>query len=157
MVFDKKYRPKKSPVLISLAAVFFVLILASVLGQNFYRSFWGTIERGEGILTISHLIFFCFLLSQILRTRQQWLNYFSASIFVSFLVGLYAIAQEYTQISWIINTGGGRLSSTVGNAAYLGAYSLGHFWLCLLLFFERKKIFWRILFGLLTAFELYVL
>ena len=157
VLVDANYRPRFNKLVRSILIFCAVVFLTGLAGVNFYRSFWGTIERGEGILTISHLIFFCFLLSQILRTRQQWLNYFSASIFVSFLVGLYAIAQEYTQISWIINTGGGRLSSTVGNAAYLGAYSLGHFWLCLLLFFERKKIFWRILFGLLTAFELYVL
>jgi O-antigen ligase len=154
---DSAYRPKLNKLIILVFVFGLIVFLTGLLGVNPYRSFWGTIERGEGFLTISHIIIFFFLLSHAFQSRSQWLNYFSASVSISFLVGLYALAQNFTHLSWIIGAGEGRLSSTLGNAAYLGAYSLGHLWLCVLLFFERKKIYWRIPFALLGIFEFYIL
>lgn len=151
------YRPKINRLTLLVSIFGLVVLLTGLLGVNSYRSFWGTIERGEGFLTISHIIIFFFLLSQAFQNKRQWLNYFSASIIVSFFVGLYALGQEFTQISWIVGAGEGRLSSTLGNAAYLGAYSLGHLWLCAIILFENKKIYWRILFGIFSLFELYIL
>ncbi|HRY63705.1 MAG TPA: O-antigen ligase family protein, partial [Patescibacteria group bacterium] len=155
-LLDANYRPRFNKLTGSILIFGVIVLITSLTGVNPYRSFWGTIERGEGFLTVSHIILWCFLLIQMFRTRQQWLNYFCASVTVSFLVGLYALAQVYTHISWVIGADG-RLSSTLGNAAYLGAYSLGHFWLCLILLFERKKVYWRALFAVLAAFELFIL
>lgn len=151
------YRPRRNKLIILVLIFGLIVLLTSILGVNPYRSFWGTIERGEGFLTISHILIFFFLLSQSFQSKRQWLNFFSVSIFVSFFVGLYALGQEFTELSWIVGAGEGRLSSTLGNAAYLGAYSLGHLWLCVLLFFDYKKIYWRALFAFLGVFELYIL
>jgi len=157
LIFCRWYRPRFHKLTIAILVFGLIVLLTGLTGVNPYRSFWSTIERGEGSLTISHLIIYCFLLSQTLRSRRQWLSYFSASVFISVLVGLYALAQEHIQISWIVSAATGRLSSTLGNPAYLGAYALGHLWLSLLLFFEYKKIPAKIITGLVIIFELYVL
>ncbi len=157
VIFYKCYRPRFHKLTLAILLFGLIVLLTGALGVNSYRSFWSTIERGEGSLTISHIIIYYFILSQTLRNRQQWLNYFSASILISLFVGLYAWAQEHTHITWIVNSGGGRLSSTLGNAAYLGAYALGHLWLSCLLFFERPKIAWRLFSGFAILSEIFLL
>ena len=151
------YRPKINQLLWFILGFGAIVFLTSLSGVNPYRSLWGTIERGEGFLFIAHLIVFCFILSQTFKNRSEWLTFFSASIAVSILVALYALGQKYG-VAWvIINSAGDRLTSTLGNASYLGAYALGHFWLCLLLFWQRKEIWWKIIFGLAALFEIYIL
>lgn len=144
------YRPRLNPLLWSIIVFWLILFITAVIGVSPYRSLWGNIERGEGLLFITHLIIYTFILSQFFKDRRQWLNFFTLSVFVSLLVGLYGLAQQLN-LSWVIkNSSGSRWSSTLGNAAYLGAYALGHFWLSVGLFFQRPKLYWRI-FYILTA------
>src|SRR3990167_6323456 len=45
MLFDARYKPKKSWVLAMLAIFVGVVALTSILGENFYRSFWSRSEE----------------------------------------------------------------------------------------------------------------
>lgn len=151
------YRPKFNAVTWSLIAFGGVLILTTVFGVNPYRSFWGNIERGEGLLFISHLLIYSFILSQTFKKKFHWYNYFTFSILVSLAVGLYGIAQ---QLGWqwaVTNSAGARWSSSLGNAAYLAAFALGHFWLSVMLWWQRPRIYWRIFYTLTAIFNLFLI
>ena len=150
------YRPRMNKLIWSVLIFGIIVFVTGLLGVNPYRSFWGTIERGEGFLTISHLIAFFFILSQMIKSKRHWLDFLTAEVVVAFLVGFYALAQRFGA-QWTIHPGEARLSSTLGNAAYLGAYALGNFWLSLLLFAQRKHIAWKIFFALSVLFEVYIL
>lgn len=151
------YRPKMNQLLWFILGFGAIVFLTSLTGVNPYRSLWGTIERGEGFLFMAHLLVFCFILSQTFKNRSEWLTFFSASIAVSILVALYALGQKYGAAWAIVNSAGDRLTSTLGNASYLGAYALGHFWLSVLLFWQRKELWRKIIFGLAALFEIYIL
>ena len=64
-VFDADYRPKKSPVIFALTATLFILSLATIFGENPYRSFWSNFERMEGL--IGHIHLFLYFLIIFLR------------------------------------------------------------------------------------------
>lgn len=154
---DSSYRPRMNKILWFLSAFGLVVFLTAIFGLDPYRSLWGTVERGEGFVFISHLILYSFILSQVFKTKNDWLNFFTASIFVSLLVGLYALFQKMG-VSWALsNSAGDRFTSTLGNASYLGAYALGHFWLSLLLLWQRRQPVWKIIFALIAVFQIYIL
>src|SRR3989344_191063 len=56
LLFDSRYKPKKSWMLAMLAIFVGVVALSSVFGENFYRSFWSNYERMEGVGTYLHLL-----------------------------------------------------------------------------------------------------
>ena len=82
------YRPKMNKILWLIAAFGLIILVTGIFGLVSYRTLWGTIERGEGFLFISHLLLFCFISSQVFKRKQDWFNFFTASLFVSLLVGL---------------------------------------------------------------------
>ena len=93
-ILNKKYRPKMNK-LIWAVVIFGVIVgLTGFLGVDAYKSFWGTIERGEGFLTISHLVIFFLILSWTLKTKGEWLSYLTGLVVVGLLVDLYAILQR---------------------------------------------------------------
>lgn len=157
-----KYRPKMTK-LSWLVIIFGIIILITgIFGVNFYKTFWGTIERGEGFLTISHLIIYFLLLTWTFKSKKAWLNFLAGIAIVGLFVNLYAFFQKigvdhFFLFGKIINSGGDRLSATIGNAAFLGAYSLSLFWLNFLQFLKRKNIYAKILFALNGLFSFYIL
>ncbi len=157
-----KFRPKLNK--LSWAIIIFggIILLTGITGVDFYKTFWGTIERGEGFLTIAHLIIYFLLLSWTFKSKKEILNYITVAVGVGLFVDLYAIfqraqVQEFFLFGKIIHSGEGRLSATIGNAAFLGAFSLAQFFLSLLLFLKRKQWWWKIITGLAMFVNLYVL
>src|SRR3990167_4352682 len=49
-----------------------VSALSSLLGPDPSGSFWGDIERGEGIIMWLHLLAYFVILAAVLRTRSAW-------------------------------------------------------------------------------------
>jgi O-antigen ligase/Flp pilus assembly protein TadD len=160
-VINKNYRPKMTK--LSWCVVIFsgIIFLTAITGVNFYKSFWGTIERGEGFLTISHLIAYFLILSWTFKSKKEWINYFTGIVIVGLCVEFYALFQKLKVqkfLFWqIINSGEGRLSATIGNAAFLGAYSLQMFYLSLFLFFARKHLVWKIFLAFSCVLSLFIL
>jgi len=157
-----KFRPKMTK--LSWLIVIFggIILLTGITGVDFYKSFWGTIERGEGFLTISHLIIYFLILSWTFKSKQEIINYITGAVIIGLFVDLYAILQRaqvenFFLFGRIIHSGEGRLSSTIGNAAFLGAFTLSQFFLSLLLFLKRKQLFWKIIMALAVIINLYVL
>jgi len=59
----ERYRPKRNSVLIAISLFLIVLILSSILGVDFSRSFWSKYERMTGLLMWLHLFGFFLVIS----------------------------------------------------------------------------------------------
>ena len=92
MLFDARYKPKKSWVLAMLAIFVGVVALSSIFGENFYRSFWSNYERMEGLVTYLHLLAYFLVLAGMLKTEKVWNWLFNTSLFASVIVAFMAFS-----------------------------------------------------------------
>ena len=138
LFYRSNYRIRFTPLISAIFVYIFVMTFASIFGVNPYKSFWGNIERGEGLLTIYHLAIFFILLTCVFRTKKDWVRFFNISVFVSFLLSLYALFQKFG-LKWTVHPGQARLMSTLGNPSYVGAYLLIHIFLILFLYINTRR------------------
>ena len=154
MLFDARYKPRKSWVLAMLAIFVGVVALSSIFGENFYRSFWSNYERMEGLVTYLHLLAYFLVLAGMLKTEKVWNWLFNTSLFASVIIAFYGVFQ----LSGILQTHqGSRLDATLGNASYLAVYMVFHIFLAMALFYRtkdfRKWIYFFVI--ILESFVLY--
>ncbi|MCF7835536.1 MAG: O-antigen ligase family protein, partial [Candidatus Marinimicrobia bacterium] len=155
MVFDKKYRPRKSPVLLALAGTLFILFLATFFGENIYRSFWSNYERMEGLIGHIHLFAYFLILTSLLRTKKSWKIFFGSMVLVSLIVSVYAFLQFSGGAE--IHQSATRLDATLGNATYLAVFIIFHLFLISLLALWFKNKWLRISLAILFALETIVM
>jgi O-antigen ligase len=94
-------------------ALLVVAYATSLAGLGFYHSFWSIMSRGDGLLMLTFVVvdYYLILISADERFKQRlYRGVGSVAIFVS----LYGI------IEWLV--AGGRIESTIGNAAFLAGY-----------------------------------
>ncbi len=157
IIYRPEYRPRFSKLTWIILIYFLIITFTSIFGLDPYRSFWGNIERGEGLLTVYHLFIFFILISSLFREKKEWLRFFSISVFVSLIISFYALGQKLGVGFLLPSAGGTRLTGTIGNASFLAAYLLLNIFLCLFLFVNKKKLGWRIFYGSVFLFEAYIL
>lgn len=105
----------KNPIVISILAFILVFIISTIFAVNKYNAFWGTIERGEGLIGI---IYFAslFIYSLLIFEKKDWLWFFKLSLVTT----LVLIGKEFIQFfSGIV-----RPSSFLDNPTYLAGYLL---------------------------------
>ena len=133
-----------------------IMFLAAIFGVNFTRSFWGNIERAEGVVFWLFLLIYFSLLLYALKDIKMWRWFFRISLAVGIIVIGYGLLQDFGLLS-AISTTGSRVSSTLGNPAYMGSYTLMHFFIALYLIIKDKKIVWKIFYGLAIALNLWAI
>ncbi|OHA53447.1 MAG: hypothetical protein A2Z62_00235 [Candidatus Terrybacteria bacterium RIFCSPLOWO2_02_42_20] len=131
-----------------------VVALSSLLGENFYRSFWSNYERMEGLVTYLHLLAYFLVLAGTMKTERIWNRLFHTTLFASAIIAFYGVFQLFG----ILQTHqGNRLDATLGNASYLAVYMIFHIFLAMALFYRardyRKWIYLFII--ILESFVLY--
>jgi len=154
-VFDKNLRPRKSPVLLAFSATLFILFLATIFGENPFRSFWSNYERMEGFVGYLHLFAYFLILTSVLRKKRDFKILFGAMLAVSAIVTFYGFLQYFGKLA--IHQGNVRLDATFGNAGYLAIFLVFHLFLTALFFYWFKNKWLRIGLVLLFALELVVL
>lgn len=138
------YRLRLNLVTILMAIYLAIIFVSSLLGNDFYRSFWSNNERSEGILLLLHLFLFLMVLTSFFRRFKDWLYVFDLSFLAGFIVSLYALGQFF-QVSFLpASTGGARLTATIGNAGYMAGYLIFAIFFGLLLLFKRQNIYLKI-------------
>lgn len=150
-VIKKEYRPKLNLVLVLFFLYIAAVFVSSLLGSNFYYSFWSNNERSEGLLLLLHLFLFLVVLTGFLRRLKDWLIVFEFFFASGLLVCLVALGQyldlsHYLSLKWqwlFESSGGTRLASTVGNAGYVAGYLIFNIFFGLFLFFFRKNKYLR--------------
>ena len=71
----KKYKPRFNLALILVGIFFLVQLVAAIFGLDFYKSFWSSFERMEGVVSLIYLTIYLFLLQIFLREKRDWLFY----------------------------------------------------------------------------------
>ncbi len=138
------YRPDwRHWVVRSVTAYVIIETLASLVGIGFYKSLWGTIERGEGLLLLYHLYALFLMCSSVLRDRSSWFRVLHIQSLVTFGVSLYAWAQYFSweKLLWwtVVQPGASRVSGTIGNASFFAAMIVfGIFTAILFLVIDRR-------------------
>ncbi|MDO8183416.1 MAG: O-antigen ligase family protein [bacterium] len=126
-IYDKRYRPRFSWLLVAIIAFIGVITLADIFGVNTYRSFWSNFERMDGLINLLHLVIYFLIAGTLLTTNKMWDRFFNTTIGVSVVLSLLGVVQLAGGMK--INTDAGRLDATIGNAAYFGVYLLLHIFL----------------------------
>lgn len=157
-IWEPKYRPRKSLMTYIIGGYFVIVTLAAVLGVNPYKSFWGNIERGEGLLTLYHVGLWWFMLAHTFKTASIWKWFLGTAVGVSLLEAFYALAQKTNKFpDLVINSGENRLSGTIGNASFLAAFLLIGVFITLTLFIQAKDKVWKGIYGAIIVFELIII
>ena len=143
-----------------------VIFVASIFGVDFSHSFWGTVERGEGVVTILHFVLYFMILSNVLRTDKEWYRYlFTAAMMIAF-TALYGFAQLQCYgfnplagdsiCSLLLPSQGTRISATIGNAAFFAAFVLFGAFLSLYLTRGASNRFLKVFLWVVVVFEFYI-
>lgn len=145
-LFFKKpnFKFTKNWSLISFGVLILWYIISAILGLDFYKSFFSTFERFEGIILWVFLWVYLWLLQVNFKKIADWYSYFRITVLMSFFVSIYAIIQKFSIFN-VFHAGIDRAASTLDNAAFLGAYLLLALALGLVLFFKDKawqRWFW---------------
>ncbi len=107
------------------ATLLVVAYATSLLGNDFYHSFWSVYDRGDGLLTLTVAVVFFYgtLLS---ADRQLLARLFKVVAWVATAVSAYVVLQWLADSSGInfalIAEARGRVGGTLGNAAFLAGY-----------------------------------
>lgn len=155
IIFNKNYLPKKSIIFVSLLLFYVVMFFASIFGINFFRSFFGDMPRGEGLIMHLHLLAFFIIITGIFKDKKDWFLVFKASIFVSALSSMVALLQQMQIAKFFTMYGDGtRVSGTLSNPDLFACYmSLAIFITFFILAVEKNsklKILWLFLIVLNT-------
>lgn len=97
LVLKIKYKKDKahiSPIIIILIGFLIVNLIASLIGNSFTRSFWGTWQRMEGIITILYLILMIFVTSNIFNSLEEWKKIFQFNLIIGFFVTFISLCQS---------------------------------------------------------------
>ncbi|MBI4053852.1 MAG: O-antigen ligase family protein [Candidatus Doudnabacteria bacterium] len=141
-VLSDRYRPRFSAISYLASAFIVVATLASVLGGNFSGSFWGDMERSEGLILWLHLLAFLVMLPAVVKEEKHWLGLFDVSLAVGWLLSFFAVGQALEAKS-VLLTSGARVEATFGNAAFLAAYMIFHIAIAAFLFLKRNGRFYK--------------
>lgn len=153
---NTKYRPRINILTIAFSIYIGIVTVSSIIFGNFYLSFWGDVERSEGIITLLHLFALLLIISGIIKNKKDWLILFDITVLSSILVSFVALGQK---LNWdfILNNGDPRISSTTGNPAYLASYLIFTIFFALFLYFQRSNKFLKFYYILIVLFEAFII
>ena len=117
----KKYN--RNPLVLAVSVFFISLFISAIFAVNPYRAFWGNLERGEGLINLSHYLVFALLIAAVFNSRD-WLKFFAVSLVVGLVVIFYGFLQWFGMDFPFMPVGSDsfRPGSFIGNPAFLAAY-----------------------------------
>ena len=124
IILYAEYRPPRSWVLIALAVWLGVSLVAGFAGVSFTRSVWSTYERMQGIADLAHWVGFVLVAGSVFRTLTDWRLLLTVNLAICAVVSALGLGQRYGLFDSPLLGDLERITSTLGNATYLGAYTL---------------------------------
>ncbi len=143
---NKKYRPKLTPLVLAGGIFFLVLLITSITGIDFWRSFWATIERAFGVFALLHFGALALVISS-LRAEINFRKILYWSLGMAVVISGVALIQ-LTNPYFLMNEGVGsidRPGATFGNPSFLAGYLTFHIFIAFyfLAGYFRKDVFFR--------------
>lgn len=154
---NRNYIPKRLALPATVALFLVVEIVASVLGINFFRSFFGSIWWGDGIVFQLHLLVFLIIITSVFKEKEEWIRLLKVSVVVSALSSLAAVIQKLG-INRIYGTEvPGRVSGTLVSPGFFGNYIALSIFLTLFIALREKRKLMKILWYSLLALHSWAL
>ena len=124
--FYPRYRPSRSLVLGALAVWLLISLVSGFTGVSTVRSLWSTYERMQGIVDLAHWFVFIAIAGSVFRSLADWRILFTVNLIVCMIVSFLGINQHYGifDMSDFGIRSADRIESTLGNATYVGAYTM---------------------------------
>jgi O-antigen ligase/tetratricopeptide (TPR) repeat protein len=117
-VAHKGYRPRRSPVIVSVIVYLSALLLTLFAAQDAQLSFWSTEVRMTGIVFVMHCVAWFLVLSSVFRTRKEWRSVLGLITAVSTVMAVIGIAQS------AMSGFSGAAIGALGNQSYFAAFLL---------------------------------
>jgi len=151
-LYDSQYRPKFSWIMGSFAALLGIMLVANAQGLHPTSSFWSNFERMDGYVSLVHTFLYMVMLGSLFTTKRIWFWFFNTTVAVATYVAGYGLLQYFGYIP-----GGGRIDSTLGNAAYMAIYMLFHVFIVGWLFVQSTETWQKVIYALLLPMFIFVL
>jgi len=136
-VFDRNWRFFKNPLYIATSLFILLMLLSTVFAVDWYKAFFGDVERGEGFLGIVHFYAF-FVAALLVFDKEGWATFFRFNLVTGAILLVDSIG-ELSSGEFI------RAQSFVGNPTFLAGYFLFVTFAAMIAFFtSRKRLYWRI-------------
>jgi hypothetical protein len=113
-----------NPLLLPVSFFAALYALSTLTSVSPSTSFFGSYDRAQGLATtLAYLLIFV-LTARTMRSHEQIARAISVVLVVSFPVAFYGVIQHYAldPLFWPHGDVPGRITATLGNAAFLGAY-----------------------------------
>lgn len=139
-----EFRLKPTPLTAAVLLFIFSFTVSTFFGTDAYHSFWDNHERMLGLFTIFHYAAYYLVVTSVLKSWTEWkwaLRVFLMSGTIVTVIGILQIINP----ELLLNQGSERVSSTLGNAIYLGGYGLFLLTLSVLLFKREQLFLWKAL------------
>jgi len=111
-------RHAKNPISIFVLVFFIVATIVSFFAQDFSRSVWSNYERMMGLWTLTHVLLFFFITTNICRDYKKSLWLLRSASLAALIVSLIGIFE------FIGSSGAARVEGPLRNAAFLASYLL---------------------------------
>ena len=132
----EKWQFLKNPVFLFTIGFFIVLMIVStIFSVNPFRSFFGDVERGEGLLGIFNFIGF-FIATLFVFKKEDWITFFRGTLIVGAILFFDALNEFLGPFV--------RAQSSLGNPTFLAAVFLFIIYSALIVLFSKPTIFWRV-------------
>ena len=124
LLWHPSYRLPRSRLLWVLGIYVAVVLVASFTGVSLQRSLWSTYERMQGWVGLLHYAAFSVMLASVFRTFRSWYITLNVNLLVGLALGLLGVSQMagLGLLAYLVDAP--RISITLGNATYVGAYML---------------------------------
>ena len=127
-----------------------VAYATSLLGVDFYHSFWSVYDRGDGLLTLTTAVVF-FYATLLYANRDFLPRLFKVVAWVATAVSAYVILQWFGNVLGIdfslVAEAHGRVGGTLGNAAFLAGYLGMTLWATLASAGESRGFWKKVYYG----------
>lgn len=125
LIRNPAYRPGKSWVIAAFAGWLIVSLAAAFAGVSLTRSLWSSYERMQGVVDLAHWFAFALAAAAVFRTLADWRLLFTVNLAVCGAASALGLARYYEITDWALATvREGRIESLLGNATFLGAYTV---------------------------------
>jgi O-antigen ligase len=139
----QEYKPKLTALNIALGLFLLSFTISTFVGVDPYHSFWDNHERMLGLFTIFHYVAYYFVCSAVFKKWEDWrwaLRIFLGAATVVMCLGIVQIFNP----DFLLNGGGDRIASTLGNSVYVGGYALFVCFVSVLLSVKEPSRWWKV-------------
>lgn len=134
---EKEYRPKNNILIWFTAGFLFIYTVSAIFGINPEYSFWGSLSRTTGLITIYHVALLALVLYSTVKDSKTWnvllFSISSSAMILSIFSFLSFMGIKFFQQFSL------DLGVTAGNSSYAGTYLLIGFFVSIYLIKQSPK------------------